>query len=83
MSRYRKVEVNMDVDDDSWEHFIEDAEKLLRDVDDLPERAEEFADGVRERVEGMIEWARDNEHATDKMWSALYNMRDGVARWLL
>jgi hypothetical protein len=81
MNRYRKVEVNMGVDDDSWEHFIEDAEKLLGELDDLPERAEDFADGVRECLEGMVEWARENEHVTEKMWNALYRTQDGVAKW--
>lgn len=82
MSRYRKVETNMgDVDDESWEQFVQDAEKLLDTLDDLPERAEAFVDGVRERLEGMIEWARENEHVTEKMWAALYNMQDGVSRW--
>jgi len=80
MATYRKVQTNM-APDPSWEEFVEDAEKLLDGLDDLPERAEDFAEGVRERLEGMIEWARDNEHATEKMWSALYNMQDGVARW--
>lgn len=83
MATYKKVKTNIhDVDDDeSWDQFVEDAEKLLDALDDLPERAEGFVEGVREQLEGMVEWARENEHATEKMWKALYNMQDGVGRW--
>jgi len=81
MAKYKKVKTNIDGDDDDWEHFIEDAEKLIDTLDDLPERAEDFADGVREKLESMVEWARENAHVTEKMWNALYRMQDGVARW--
>lgn len=82
MATYRKVRTNIHDDDDSGAQFIEDAETLLGQLDDLPERAADFAEGVREKLEDMIEWARDNDHATDKMWQALNNMRDGAMRWL-
>ena len=84
--KYRKVKTDMTAppdDDSEWDNFIEDAEGLVGMLDDLPERAEEFAGDVRERLESMIEWARDNKHATPKMWQTLYNTRDAVGRWLL
>ncbi len=64
-----------------WEEFVGEAQDLLARLDDLPERAEDFADGVRERLEGMIEWAKEKEHVTEAMQSALGNMESGVARW--
>ena len=67
--------------DESWEEFVTDSEHLLATLDDLPERASDFADSVRERLESMIAWAREREHATPRMWTALRNMQDGVARW--
>ena len=80
MATYRKVRTDM-ASDDSWEQFVEDGERLQGDLDGLPERAADFADGVREQVEGMIDWARENEHVTERMWSALTNMQDGVGKW--
>lgn len=65
-----------------WEDFLERANTLLSDVDDLPERAEEFAEGVREKTSGMVTWAEENKHVTDKMEIALSNMQDGAGRWL-
>lgn len=67
---------------EDWEKFVSDGERLLRVLDGLPDRAADFVSSVRDRVEGMIEWARDNEHVTDRMEDALANMRDGAARWL-
>jgi len=62
--------------------FIEDARAVLALLDDLPERAEDFAEGVRERIEGMIEWSEDNDgFATDRMTDALSNMERGIERW--
>jgi len=64
-----------------WEEFLDNAEQLLADVEELPDRAEDFADSVKEKVEGMVDWARDNEHVTGPMETALDNMAAGVARW--
>lgn len=64
-----------------WQQFVEDAEELLGRLDDLPSRAEDFAEGVREKTTGMLEWARENEHVTDRMTTALDNMIEGVSRW--
>lgn len=67
---------------DEWEAFVSNAEELCARLDELPERAADFADGVRERLEGMIEWAREHERVTERMVTALDNMANGVARWL-
>lgn len=65
----------------NWEDFIADCDTLLEELDELPERAEDFADSVREKVSGMRGWVEENEHVTEKMVTALHNMIDGAARW--
>lgn len=65
-----------------WADFVERANGLLEDLNELPERAASFAEGVREKVEGMISWANENEHVTEKMDAALGNMQGGVDKWL-
>lgn len=65
-----------------YEEALEFADDLLRDLEELPERAEEFRDGVQEKVEGMREWMMEHEAVTDKMVTALENMRAGVDKWL-
>jgi hypothetical protein len=74
-------ELKWENDMEDWEEFIEEGESLLTRLDDLPDRAADFADSVREKVEGMVGWAREHEQATDRMWGALENMSDGVRRW--
>lgn len=55
---------------------------LLEKVDELPERAEEFADSVRDKTENIQQWMEENDHATDAQITALENMESGVDRWL-
>lgn len=66
---------------EEWEEFVAEATDLLGTLDDLPERASDFAEGVREKLTGMIEWATDKEHVTPAMQTALENMEAGVSRW--
>lgn len=61
---------------------LELADDILADLDELPERAEDFRDSVREKVEGMRDWILENEAVTEKMETALENMKTGVDRWL-
>lgn len=67
--------------DCGWETWLEEARDLLRGLDDLPERAESFAEGVRERLEGMTSWVEERRHVTPNMERALSNMQEGAARW--
>ena len=64
-----------------WEEFVEQVVLLLEDVDALPEKADEFAMGVRDRLEGMSKWAEDNTHVTPAMRAATENIGNGVGRW--
>jgi hypothetical protein len=57
-------------------------EELLSDARDLPERAEDFAHSVVEKVESMAEWIDAHCRVTEPMAEALLNMRRGVDRWI-
>lgn len=61
--------------------FVIGCDALLGRVDDLPTRAGDFAEGVRERIDGMRAWAIERNHVTAKMTQALDNMDAGVGRW--
>ena len=65
-----------------WVLFVDQCDDLLCSLDDLPERAEDFADGVRTTIEGMRNWAEDHEHVTEKMQTALENTTFAVEKWL-
>lgn len=58
------------------------AEHLLDKLEDLPSRADEFAEGIEEKVKSMREWVGKNKHVTDNMENALTNMTAGVRKWL-
>lgn len=61
---------------------IEQCENILELLDDLPERAEDFADSVREKVESIKGWIEENDHVTDGQINALDNMEGAVLRWI-
>ena len=65
-----------------WEEWDKQAGQLLEKLEDLPERANDFAIGVEEKVEDMRTWANKNKHVTQPMRDALDNMASGVERWL-
>lgn len=61
--------------------FIRRCKEVLDEVDDLPTRAGSFAESVREKVEGMMEWAEEKRRVTERMTESLENMSEGVAKW--
>jgi hypothetical protein len=66
----------------TWDEAFGFCELLLEDIDDLPAKAAEFQESVRSKVEGMQDWIATNRHVTDKMVTALENIRGGVDKWL-
>jgi hypothetical protein len=68
--------------DCGWEDALADAENLLRKLDDLPERAEEFAVSVQATLESMAGWIEEHEHVTEKQNAALDNIDDAIDRWM-
>ena len=61
---------------------VEFCESLLEKIEELPDEAEDFSDSVRRRVEGILEWVEDKQTFTQNQRRALYNIDDGVERWL-
>lgn len=57
-------------------------DELLTDLDELPERAEDFRDSVREKVESIRDWVEEHETITERQAEALRNIRAGVDKWL-
>ena len=67
---------------EDWEAFVEDAESSIAMCDEVPMEGGDFADSVRAKLEGMAEWARENERVTDAMQTALDNMTGGLSSWV-
>jgi hypothetical protein len=65
-----------------WEAAVELCKELTAELADLPERAENFAASVEEKVLSIQEWIEENKHVTTKQLEALQNMQSGVSRWL-
>jgi hypothetical protein len=65
-----------------WKAFAREARDLLADMEDPPPGGEDYFQSVQEKVEGMLEWAEEKEHVTDKMETALENMARGIHAWL-
>lgn len=64
------------------EKFIKDATDLIEQCDEIPEAGQEFATSVVERLEGMAEWAEENDHVTERMLNAIEGYERGINRWL-
>lgn len=61
---------------------LELAQFILDHADDLPDRAEEFAESVREKAASMKEWIQAHNRVTNMQFQALENMQAGVEKWL-
>jgi hypothetical protein len=59
--------------------LCDDLESL---IEDLPERAEDFAASLNEKMHSICQWVEANEHATESQITALENMIAGAERWL-
>jgi len=66
----------------NWEEAHAQAQELLELLDQLPDAAEEFAESVREKTEGILVWIEESEHVTDAQETALENMFLGAEKWL-
>jgi hypothetical protein len=56
--------------------------RILYMCDQVPERGEDFAGSVRERVESIKEYVEEHDSISPGQQQALDSMEDGVARWL-
>ena len=60
---------------------IELCDEILSELDELPDRAGDFADSVREKVESIQAFAEERGYITEAQADALLNMQRGVQRW--
>lgn len=65
-----------------WANRVEQVGEILEKLDDLPDRAIDFREGVEEKLRGMLTWMEKNQHVTPKMVTAIENMAAGVDKWL-
>lgn len=65
-----------------WAHRMDQCEEILAAIDDLPERAADFAASVKEKVESIRDWIEAQETVTSAQCAALDNMERGVHAWL-
>jgi len=66
-----------------WESALEIADEILDMIDnELPEKAEEFAGSVEEKVRDIRAWIEDRRHVTEAQYEALENMKRGCEKWL-
>lgn len=75
------TEINFGDDSEEWEDALATCDNILDSLDDLPERAEDFRESVKEKVSSIREWIEKNKEVTAAQLKALQNMEDGVARW--
>jgi phage shock protein A len=61
---------------------IRQCESILSDCQEIPERGEDFAEGVIEKVESIQSWIEENRHVTDPQLTALDNMEGAVGKWI-
>jgi hypothetical protein len=61
---------------------LELARSILDDVEEVPEEGEDFAAGIQETTEGIMETIEEKDFVTPNQLRALVNMRNGLNRWL-
>jgi hypothetical protein len=65
-----------------WEEALDLGHSILDDLEELPERAEDFAASVEEKVRDILATIELGQHCTPGQWQALENLAAGVRRWL-
>lgn len=61
---------------------VEQCDRILEACEDVPERAEDFATSVMEKVESMREWIVKHDRVTPKIAASLENMESAIDRCL-
>jgi hypothetical protein len=82
MSEFQDFESD-DGDDglpDDVQEWLDTCNRILEECEDVPERAEDFAMSVSERIESMAEWIEENRRITPKMIAAIENMDEALQR---
>ncbi len=61
---------------------VEQCDRILRDCEDVPERGEDFASSIMEKVESIRDWIVKHDNVTEKQLDSLDNMESAVGRWI-
>ena len=65
-----------------WSAFLDAGNEAVSDAEDIPERGEDFADSVMEKIESMMKTVEKTERVSDNQWGALQRMHEGILKWL-
>lgn len=65
-----------------WAVWFKRATEAAEQCDDIPERGEEFATSVKERLEGIAETIERTRTVTTAQARAIENMEHGIERWI-
>lgn len=71
-----------DIKDDDAIKAVEQCDRILDACEDVPERGEDFASSVMEKVESIREVIVKHDRVTEGQLSALDNMETAVGRWV-
>lgn len=61
---------------------LDQCDRIADLCEQVPERGEDFASSVLEKVESIRDWIEENDHVTEKQLKSLENMEAGVLRWV-
>jgi len=64
------------------QEFLDRCDEVLTKVDEIPEKGNDFAVRVEEKIRDMRDWAESADHVTEKMTNALDSMERGVDKWV-
>lgn len=74
-----------DEDEIDWIEATLLADRVIAESEELmtfgPDKAQDFAESVYEKAEGIKLTIEDRQHCTFKQQDALHNMLDGLAKW--
>ena len=69
-------------DECTWALALRDIEEALETIQELPDRAEDFANSVDEKLRSIHEWVTEHKHITDAQQEAVANMTGAIDNWL-
>ncbi len=66
----------------TWEDITDWLDGVLSKIEDLPERAADFQESVREKVSSIAEQVQERDFITKQQMFAVENIEDAVDKWL-
>lgn len=78
----QRTEATVLVTDGEARDALDIADEILENIDQLPSRAEGFAESVEEKAQGIRDDIEKRNRVTGSQLTALENMLEGVRSWL-